>query len=104
MPDPEKKFNDFPVSSFVVVKFIYDQGTKNSIEKQYVGQVIELQQSEISIKFMRKSSKTEDTFVFPMVDDIQDVSSDQILDQVEPIKISKGRHLFPKTIRAYNCS
>lgn len=103
-PELEIEGNTFSIGSFILVKFVYGKETKKPTEKVFIGQVVEPQNNgQINVKFLRKSSKVADMFVFPLVDDIQEVTLDQIIKQIEPQNISRGRHLFPNT-KTYNCS
>lgn len=91
------------VGAFIVVKFVYNANSKKEKEKHFIGQVVTTEGEAISAKFMRKSSKTEEAYLFPRVDDIQDVAVGQILANVKPNKIVRGRHFFPDAAQ-FNCS
>ncbi|KAJ2939488.1 hypothetical protein O0L34_g6309 [Tuta absoluta] len=90
---------------FVIVKFDYNVKAKKTVEKRFVGQVINVvEDSHVFVKFMRKSQKAENTFVFPQVDDMQLVRPQDVILRIVPLNVSRGRHLFPKFIKEYCCS
>jgi len=50
---------------------------------------------------MRKSDKTDGVFIFPLVEDTQIVSRDEIVAVVCPTKIQRDRHFF--SVEKFNC-
>ncbi|XP_050505300.1 uncharacterized protein LOC126883682 [Diabrotica virgifera virgifera] len=89
------------VGDFIIVKFIYNLGTKKQIKKNFVAEVVDLD-INISAKFFRKSSKTTDTYIFPLVEDKQVIDFDQIVAIIKPSNIMRGRYVFPN-ISDYRC-
>lgn len=103
----EVNFQEIELSKgdFLVAKFLYNEGTKKSTEKQFVGEIIDYTAgSHFYVRFMRKSTKTEDTFIFPQVEDDQLISLGQVVTKVTPLKVSRGRYFFPKSLRKHKCS
>ncbi|CAG9771552.1 unnamed protein product [Ceutorhynchus assimilis] len=72
-----RKKIEIKVGDFVIVKFIYNLGTKKEIGKNFVAEIVEL--DNITAKFLRKFSKETATYIFPLVEDKQVIIFDQIL-------------------------
>lgn len=102
-----KKDNNCEISvgDFVVAKFLYNAETKRPVEKNYVGQVLTaVKDSHLLVRFMRKSAKSSNTFVFPLVEDEQLIIHENVITKIQALTINRGRHLFPKFITQYSCS
>lgn len=93
---PPSSLGDIQVNrSFVVVRF----RLKNT-QKYSIGFVLDQQNNEFTIKFMRKSgiSTTGNEFIFPKVDDIRAVKKADILKVLEqPSVNNRQQYLFNPT-------
>lgn len=95
--------SDSPVHSddilsgvFVVVKLKYNENTKKECVKTFYGQVISNDNDgQCRVKFLRKSSKNNKIYIFPIVDDVMKIRLDQIVSTVKPLGVSRGRYTFP---------
>lgn len=95
--------SDSPVHSddilsgvFVVVKLKYNENTKKECVKTFYGQVISNDNDgQFRVKFLRKSSKNNKIYIFPIVDDVMKIRLDQIVSTVKPLGVSRGRYTFP---------
>ena len=84
-------------NDFVVVKFTYTEGKKNECEKMFVGKVVDKMNSKFKISYMRNYLGSQNTFIFPNVEDIEEnVSAERIKKVVKPISNFRGRFTFPK--------
>lgn len=85
------------VGSFAVVKFeCATNSAKKSSTVKFIGQVISHTESldQITFKFMRKSMKCQNVFVFPVVDDIAEVNLSQVIEILKPLAVRRGRYTF----------
>lgn len=48
--------------SFILVKFLYNEGTKKESEKYHMAQIIDSSESHVFVKVMLKSAKAENTY------------------------------------------
>lgn len=87
-------------NSFVLVKFVYNQGTKKETEKKFVAQVLEINKSENNFKVdcLRNFQGKKDQFVFPNMRDICVISFEQIEFILENPVICRGKHIFDSEI------
>lgn len=92
--DSELHTKKFKENDFVLVKLTYNQDSKKTTEKMFIGKVKEVLEGRLICMFLRKSQKTESTYVFPHVEDVMDVCSDQIVKVLNTPKINRGRHVF----------
>lgn len=91
-------------NSFVVVKLVYGAQLKKPTVKYHLGKVEKEEDGKLVIKFMQKSDKVDDVYLYPQVDDEQLISPEQVDAEVNPRQVIRGRHFFPKTVRKYNCA
>lgn len=86
------------IGSFAVAKFeCQNKSATGGMIKKFIGQVISHSEdfSVVTLKFMRKSAKCQNIFIFPVVDDISEVEFSQIVCVVKPLTIKRDRYTFP---------
>lgn len=90
-----------PKGNFLLIKILYDKNTKKEKEKNFICQVIgfnkEADQKVITCKFLRNYKGSNDTYVFPVIDDIDGVSFDQIVSVLTLSSCHRGRYQFADT-------
>lgn len=89
------------VGVFVVIGMKYDEGTKKETVKNFIGQIISMNDNnggEVEVKFLRRSSEAFNVYIFPTVEDIMTISYSQVVDEVKPLHVSRGRYTFPYEI------
>lgn len=82
------------VGSFVVAKLIYDKDSKKETIKKFIGQIISVDSESVKMKFMRKSRKCTNVYIFPNVEDIMQVQNEDLLLSLTPKNVSRGRYTF----------
>lgn len=82
--------------TFVLVRLMYDVGTRKESAKHFIAQVLDKDenQTKVKVKFLRRSSKNDSVFIFPDIDDENEVDIEVIVRKVTPYKIIRGRHFF----------
>ncbi|XP_068081988.1 uncharacterized protein [Anabrus simplex] len=80
--------------NFIVAEFVYNEKTKRETRKVFIGEVVEVSGGLVTAKFLRKSTKVDNVYIFPDVEDVQCVNISQILKTVQPYQIVRGRHYF----------
>ena len=95
---------DLKEGTFVLVKYIMENG----VTKIYLGQIGLTQSSSsgrtkrATVKFLRNYRDTVDEFVWPGIDDIQEVMYNQIVGQVaEPLIQRRGELKFNVDFREW---
>lgn len=53
-----------------------------------------MQEETARVKFFRRYQKCTNVFAFPIIDDIMTVNFNQILAEVTPLTVSRGRYTF----------
>ena len=89
------QLQDLTLDSFVVVEVLYCKGTKKESVKKFIGKVLSVKNSDVEVKFFRRSTKAMNVYVFPEVDDIMTVDFSPILEEVKSMNVSRGRYIFP---------
>lgn len=89
---------DLRVDDFVIAKF-----TQGKFSRNFVGQIIDIQNKEININFLRQTSKIKNGFIFPAVRDESVVNISQILKKLpQPVHLRRGAKKFPIDINLKN--
>ena len=64
LPKKTVKLQDLTLDSFVVVEALYDNGTKKESVKKFIGKVLSVKNSDVEVKFFRRSTKAMNVYVF----------------------------------------
>lgn len=92
---PPAKLASIKCGDFLLVRLEYDASSNKTIKKYFVGQVLLINNNEtFELQFLRKSTKNNTCFVFPIVEDISPILNNQIVKILDAPKISRGRHFF----------
>lgn len=81
---------DLAVDDFVVVSFSMEEQKKKS--RRFVGRVLNIQNEELTIKFLTLKSTQNDSgyvYTYPKIDDIVNVKEDQIVKKLSPPEINR---------------
>lgn len=92
----ELSINDFKTDDFVLVKLVYDEKMRKKVDKTFVAQILSINDisQELQLKFMRKSTKANNIYIFPTVNDISFVKLHKIQRKLSPIFCKRGRYCF----------
>jgi hypothetical protein len=87
-------------NSFVLVKFIYNEGTKKETEKKFVALILEINKTEkkFTVDCLRNFKGIRNQFVFPNVRDICTINFEQIEFILSNPVIHRGKHIFDDDI------
>lgn len=74
----------------------YEAPNKKIINKKFIGLVTEIKEnSKFCCKFLRQSSNSnKNIYVFPDIPDFADIEASQIISELTPTFIKRGRHSF----------
>lgn len=87
-PPPDTQ--DFCVGDFVITAF-----QTNKRDRWYIGKVLEIIGSEVSVTMLRKGQFRKNAFyVYPNAEDIALVKKQQIMRKITLKEIKRGRHIF----------
>lgn len=91
--------DDIVVNTFIVATFIYNEQTKKQTEKSYVAKVLQkFNDNKFKVSCLRQYREKENTFIFPLVEDVVEIQFPQIKFVLTQPVISRGRHAFNNTI------
>lgn len=79
------------VDDFVVVHYVYDQGTERETVKVYVGKVISAASDRKHFTTRCMRNYKDDIYHFPEIDDVDDVPLDAIQRIVKPVHLRHDR-------------
>lgn len=93
--EKELRNNDiFKVDNFILVNLVYNENTRKPVTKYFVAKILSTQPEGILCKFLRKSKKTADTFIYPPIDDDMLIQSKDVVRILMNPTINRGRHVF----------
>lgn len=95
LPKKIVQLQDLNLDSFVVVEVLYDKGTKKERVKKFIDKVLSVKNSDVEVKFFRRSTKAMYVYTFPEIDDIMTVDYSQIMEEAKSINVSRGTYIFP---------
>ena len=64
LPKKTVQLQDLTLDSFVVVEVLYCKGTKKESVKKFIGKVLSVKNSDVEVKFFRRSTKAMNVYVF----------------------------------------
>lgn len=86
------------VTDFIQVKYLYDKNTKKSTLKHFVCQIKAITKSIKGLifisSFMRGYKGSKSTFVYPDVEDIMEVTAENIVKKLQIIHEKRGKYMF----------
>lgn len=92
-------FSLLKANMFVVVSFVFDEGTKKEKSKEYVAKILEIKENETcNISCMRNFNRKTDSFVFPNVTDLWTINKQQIKFVLSEPVICRGIHVFESNV------
>lgn len=83
----------FKKDDFVLIKLIYNR-VKKPKEKYFIAQIKEVETNNYTCKFMRKGHKSENTFIFPNIENEMKINRSEVIRKLLPTDIRRGRHIF----------
>lgn len=86
-----KKYSE---NEFVLVQYTYDEGTKKQANKSFVGKILTVTSNVIRISFMRNFRGSKHIYVFPDIQDTDDVAITQIQRPLDLLSQFRGRYTF----------
>ncbi|XP_068082137.1 uncharacterized protein [Anabrus simplex] len=82
--------SSYKSGEFVLVSF--PTGSRN---RHFIGQIIQMAESDAEVSYLRKRGSKQVHFVFPDVPDVDKTPLTQIVTKVKPKGIGRGRYIFP---------
>lgn len=67
---------------------------KKTVTKYFIAKILSIQPDGILCKFLRKSQKTDHTFIYPPIDDVMIIQSKDVDRILMNPTIIRGRHIF----------
>lgn len=61
---------------------------------KFIGKMLLIKSVKVEVKYFRRSTKAMNVYVFPNIEDMT-VNITQILEEVKPLSVSRGRYIFP---------
>lgn len=96
--DDENFQKKLKINEFILVKFLYGEGTKKKAYKMFPSIIKAVGESTKGIVFtclfMRPFKGSSNTFVFPSVDDIAEVIEEDVVLRLKLIKEQRGCYTF----------
>lgn len=83
------------IDSFVVVKAVYNMVTKKESVKRFIGTVLSIQNDDLEVKYLTRSTKAMNVYVFPETDAIMIVNLFQIFEDMKLLLVlCRGPYIF----------
>lgn len=93
--EPVRSFNDLRKNMFIIVGLVYNENSKKECIKEFLGRIISLDETNITVSFLRNYKGKRNMFIFPTVSDVSQVRFNEIKYTVsaEPI-VCRGIYTF----------
>lgn len=85
------KLDELHNGDFVVAEYNLKGRGKSTVKKNYVGEILDHNNDRYNIKFMKKRGLS---YIFPDVDDVDEITGDMIKKKLKPPKIRRSMHYF----------
>lgn len=84
------------VDDFVLAEFDYNAPHQKSKSKRFIGKIKEIDNNfrTFQCTFLRKATTGKNVYVFPNVEDISEITAEQIISKLFPISSRRGRYTF----------
>lgn len=73
-----KSARDISENMFVIVSFMYNEGTKRQCSKEFVAKILRIKKAEVVVSCLRMYKGRKNAFIFPSIEDISSVKLTQI--------------------------
>ncbi|KAG5872191.1 hypothetical protein JTB14_026242 [Gonioctena quinquepunctata] len=89
---------DLKQGLFIVVRFLYEAGTKKECSKKFVAKLDTLNKKSYTVSCLRRYKESKNMFVFPDVADMNRVEFGQIISVLKTPSIKRGLHIFSDNV------